>query len=86
MSVSAFKESLQQAIAEAREKAEQIKSVEEEICRSISKSKADCKGSAEIGNVRILPKYEENKKEMEYKGITASYEVLIRVLNPDNFG
>lgn len=40
VSVSASKNSLQEAIAEAREKAEQIKSVEEEICRAIAKSKA----------------------------------------------
>jgi uncharacterized protein YggE len=91
--VSSLKASLQEAIAEAKEKAENIKTVEEEICRTIAKSKTECKGSAEIGNVQINPKYEENKKELEYKGtlffyvgISATYEVLIRVLNPDNFG
>lgn len=68
VSVSSFKASLQEAIAEAREKAENIKTLEEEICRAIAKSKAECKGSAEVGNVRITPKYEENKKELEYKG------------------
>lgn len=66
--VTSQKTSLQEAIAEAKEKAENIKTLEEEICKAIAKSKAECKGSAEIGNVQITPKYEENKKELEYKG------------------
>ena len=60
--VTSFKSSLQEAIAEAREKAENIKTLEEEICRAIAISKAECKGSAQVGNVRITPKYEESKK------------------------
>lgn len=59
---------MQEAIAEAREKAEQIKTLEEDICRMLVKNKNECKGSAEIGNLQITPKYEEEKKDVLYKG------------------
>jgi predicted transcriptional regulator len=78
VSVSSFKSSLQEAIAEAREKAENIKTLEEEICSVIAKSKTECKGSAEVGNVRITPKYEENKKELEYKGNCGPMQASLR--------
>ena len=64
----------------ARSKAEKLKELEEDVCRRLIKDKAECKGSVEIGNVKIKPKYESVKKETILKSKYVPMKLLLQSL------
>ena len=57
ISTIANSNSLEKSINEARQKAERIIDLHEDICKKLMKNKADCKKSSELGGVQITPKY-----------------------------
>ena len=86
ITTSASDESLQQALALAKEQVEKITELYNDACMAIVQNKKECNRGIEVGKVAIEPQYEEEKKATVYSGITATYEVYVKSEDEDNFG